>query len=169
MGKTGLFNREAAFYILRAAAGSFTFRLSRLLTAMLCILHLSVAAFSTSTATRARKSETIVPTQWQNAWPVKSPLNVEWLGESKYQGITIRRLRFTGSLWDGQAQRIYAIYAQPPIVGNNRVPAILQIHGGGQTCYPENVNWFVKHGYACLAFDWTGPRDERPADQVTHW
>ncbi|MCA9413908.1 MAG: acetylxylan esterase, partial [Candidatus Omnitrophica bacterium] len=59
------------------------------------------------------------------------------------------------------------LYAHPE--GDGPFPAILQIHGGGQTCYPSNVAFFVKHGYACLSFDWSGPRDNRPESEITMW
>lgn len=94
-------------------------------------------------------------------------MDLEWGKEIENDGIKIRSLRYTGSDWKGEPQRVFALYAHPE--GNGPFPAVLQIHGGGQTCYPSNVAYFVKHGYACLSFDWSGPRDQRPIEEITNW
>jgi hypothetical protein len=107
---------------------------------------------------------------WQDAWPVKAPLDIEWLGETEHDGVKVRALRYTGSIAGGEPQRIYALYALPPSSGpGQKVPAIVQIHGGGQTCETGNVAWFARRGYACLAFDWGGPRDGRSPKKTTVW
>lgn len=94
---------------------------------------------------------------WGDPRAPRLPLDVESAGEFDYDGLRMRRIRYTGSTWQGRPQRVYAIYAHP--AGEGPFPAVLQIHGGGQTAYAANVAWFVRRGYACLAFDWTGPRD----------
>lgn len=48
-------------------------------------------------------------------------------------------------------------------------PAILHIHGGGQTASEENVDFFCSHGYICMSFDWTGPGKDRPVDEVSRY
>lgn len=98
---------------------------------------------------------------------VGAPHAVEQVGTLERGGIKIERLRFDGPEYGGAQPRVYAIYAAPD--GPGPYPAVLQVHGGGQTCYPENVLYFVGLGYACLSFDWTGPRGSRPRDEVTHW
>jgi dipeptidyl aminopeptidase/acylaminoacyl peptidase len=81
------------------------------------------------------------------AWPVQAPLDIEWLGETEHGGVKVRALRYTGSMAGGEPQRIYALYALPPSSGPGRkVPAIVQIHGGGQTCDADNVVWFARRG-----------------------
>jgi len=106
-------------------------------------------------------------TVWENAIQEHNSLDLQWGKEIVNDSITIRSLRYTGSVWKGEPQRVYALYAHPD--GEGPFPAILQIHGGGQTCYPSNVEYFVKHGYACLSFDWTGSRKERPIEEITNW
>ncbi len=106
-------------------------------------------------------------TVWEEALPIEAPLDIEWIGEMEHDGVPIRSLRYTGSVWKSEPQRVYALYAQPE--GEGPFPTILQIHGGGQTCYPSNVALFVKHGYACLSFDWCGPRDNRSESEITMW
>ena len=106
-------------------------------------------------------------TVWERAFQEQPLIDPEWVKEIENDGIKIRSLRYTGSVWKGEPQRVYALYAHPE--GKGPFPAILQIHGGGQTCYPSNVVYFVKHGYACLSFDWAGPRDQRPLEEITNW
>lgn len=104
---------------------------------------------------------------WSEGFPPSGPLDVEWQETTEYRGVTLRRLRYNGGLWDGEPIRIFALYGEPEGPGPH--PAILQIHGGGQTAYPINVAWFVEHGYACLAFDWSGLREGRKPEDVTVW
>jgi cephalosporin-C deacetylase-like acetyl esterase len=104
---------------------------------------------------------------WSQALASRPSLDVQRVGGLNFHGVQIERLLYSGSTWQGKSQRVYAIYAHPE--GKGPFPAILQIHGGGQTCYPANIAYFVQRGYACLAFDWTGPRPGRADDAVTHW
>lgn len=107
---------------------------------------------------------------WRKSWPVNAPLDIEWLGSVREGSHEIRILRYTGSISGGRKQRIYALYGAPHgASANSKVPAVVQIHGGGQTCEPANVAWFVDQGYACLAFNWGGVRDGRTAEETTDW
>ncbi|MBC2593220.1 acetylxylan esterase [Ruficoccus amylovorans] len=107
---------------------------------------------------------------WEEAWPIDAPLDIEWLAEFQYKTVKVRSLRYTGSVAGGKAQRVYALYAVPQgASAKKKVPAIIQIHGGGQTCTAQNIAWYVERGYACIAFDWGGPRDGRTADVTTAW
>jgi dienelactone hydrolase len=105
---------------------------------------------------------------WVGEFPPRGPLAIEWLPElPPEEGIAMRPLRYNGAPWAGKPQRIYAIFAQP--AGAGPFPALLLIHGGGQTPTPSNLAYFVKRGYACLAFDWSGLRDGRQPAEVTVW
>ena len=123
-----------------------------------------MAGISIMNLTTQPKAQSIDPI-WREALAEPVDLNVEWLETIQCDGVTMRSLRYTGSIWNGQPQRIYALYAQPD--GPGPFPAILQIHGGQQTCFPENIAMF---GYACLSFDWWGSYTmNRPADKITNW
>lgn len=105
---------------------------------------------------------------WDDLAANDAPLDIEWLGPLERPGYEhIQRLRYTSTIRDGRPQRVFALYARPE--GAGPFPAILQIHGGGQTCFPHNVDWFVRHGYACLSFDWNGPESGRHSGEVTVW
>ncbi len=75
--------------------------------------------------------------------------------EEKSDGkLTFKRFFFTSQRDGGETFRIYAVYATPAKPG--KYPAILHIHGGGQTADQELVKRWAARGYACLSFDWTG-------------
>lgn len=81
---------------------------------------------------------------WTRALEDKRPLDIKWLDESTFDGVRIRALRFTGSLWTGQAHRVYALFACPD--GPGPYAAILQLHGGWGTCLSETVAFYVCRG-----------------------
>lgn len=97
--------------------------------------------------------------------PGQLPLRVEWGGEVSADGVTMRRLRYTSCLWQGEPIRVYALYGAP--AGPGPHPAVLHIHGGTQTASPRDVADLVRRGYACLSYDWTGAAYDRPAAEVT--
>lgn len=137
-----------------------------LLNLLACAFLMQLLIGSTS-ATAGVKYTAPPGTIWENLLPIDAPLDVEWVGDTKYDGVSMKRLRYTSTIWDGSPQRVFALYAHPE--GAGPFPTVLQIHGGGQTCFPSNVAFFVKHGYACLSFDWTGRRDNRPLEEITDW
>ena len=57
------------------------------------------------------------------------------------------------------------MYGKP--AGAGKFPAILHIHGGGQTTSPRDIAEMVKRGYACFSFDWTGKTKDRT--EYTDW
>lgn len=42
-----------------------------------------------------------------------------------------------------------------------QLPAVLHIHGGSQTAYPEQVRYWAERGYVSCSYDWSGPIRER--------
>lgn len=53
---------------------------------------------------------------------------------------------------------IYVCYGKP--IGK-KLPAVMHIHGGGQTASEEWVEYFTKLGFACISFDWCGHWENR--------
>lgn len=56
--------------------------------------------------------------------------------------------------------RVFGYYGYPK-KGDGAFPGILHIHGGGQTANLDHVRYWVKAGYGCLSYDWTGPWEDR--------
>jgi dienelactone hydrolase len=85
----------------------------------------------------------------------KTP-EVQWLDtEGK-----LRRLLYASEPYKGKPTRVFAYYAEPEKV-NGRVPAMVLVHGGGGTAYPEWAQLWAKRGYVALAMDLAGHGEGR--------
>src|SRR4029079_12215033 len=60
---------------------------------------------------------------------------------------------------------VYALCSIPE--GQERVPGVLHIHGGGQTASPLWLRFWNDRGYAALTFNWGGACPNR--DKFTDW
>ena len=106
------------------------------------------------------------PTEiWEDYDPRKEPLEEKTLKSWREDGVTYKEVYFNGEKFDGQYVRIYGIYAAPS--GATTLPALLHIHGGGQTANPRWLKEFAQRGYAVLTFNWGGKWPGR--DRVTQW
>ena len=77
--------------------------------------------------------------------------------DSKHAGL--RDLLVRGAEVDGKPAEffVYAGYpATPPPAGG--YPAVLLIHGGGGTAFPQYMKLWLDHGYAVMALDWYNQR-----------
>jgi hypothetical protein len=61
--------------------------------------------------------------------------------------------------------RVYGMYATP--VGKKNLPAVLHIHGGGQTAYVGWLEFWAGRGYAAMSFNWGGEWANR--ERFTLW
>ena len=102
---------------------------------------------------------------WEDYDPRKEPLEEEILKSWQEEGVNYKEVYFNGEEFDGQYVRIYGIYAAPS--GATKLPALLHIHGGGQTVNPRWLKEFAGRGYAVLTFNWGGKWPNR--DRVTEW
>lgn len=66
----------------------------------------------------------------------------------------IREVYFQGEPYQGRPARVFAYYGQPS--GEGPFPAMVLIHGGGATAYPEWVRLWAARGYAAIAMDLAG-------------
>ena len=67
----------------------------------------------------------------------------------------LRRLFYQSEPVNGKPTRVFADDAQPAVVVG-RLPAIVLVHGGGGTAYPDWALMWAKRGYAALAMDLNG-------------
>lgn len=91
-----------------------------------------------------------------------------WAETETIHGITISRFRLETMRWQGKRVTTYGLYAEPPD-GPEQVPAVLHLHGGGQTASMDELLDWVPRGYACLSFDWTGSHSARSPEHVAHY
>ena len=102
--------------------------------------------------------------------PDKEPLEVRIVKEYEQDGVVVRMLTYDIGTFKGVKSRMGAYYAFPKS-RKGKLPAILQMHGGGQTARSETVIVMAKNGYAALAMNWGGNpmQDQGPKDPGTDW
>lgn len=75
----------------------------------------------------------------------------------EFQMPGVKSLYYEGLKYKDKQTKIYAYYGVPegkaPAGG---WPAIVLVHGGGGTAYPEYVKWWNQHGYAAISMDLEG-------------
>lgn len=91
---------------------------------------------------------------WKTFDPEKEPLEIMVLKEWSAEGADWKEMIFTGITREDRKVRVYAVSSVPS--GKKNVPAILHIHGGGQTAMPEWLKFWNKQGYAAMTYDWWG-------------
>jgi len=91
---------------------------------------------------------------WAGYDPRSEPLEIEIIKEWTEDGAHYKEFYFRGEVHDGKPVRVYAIYAAP--VGGKNLPALLHIHGGGQSASPYWLKFWTARGYAAMTFDFTG-------------
>lgn len=107
---------------------------------------------------------------WQGYNPTAEPLDVQVVHEWHANGITTQLLTYHIGTFKGRPSRMGAYYAFPQDA-DGKVPAILQMHGGGQRAQRETVETAAANGYACIAINWGAKpmADQQPDDPGTDW
>jgi pimeloyl-ACP methyl ester carboxylesterase len=91
---------------------------------------------------------------WADFDPRKAPLAVEMLKEWELDGVVCRLVLYQVGVFKGAPSKVAAFYAFPK--GGSKLPAILELHGGGQSASLDSVVTFAKRGYAGLSLNWGG-------------
>ena len=92
-------------------------------------------------------------------------MKIKWLPEIDENGTKLRPFRFTVANLQCGEVTTYGCVASP--AGKGPFPAILHIHGGGQTCDKQAVCEWGAEGYTAMSFDWTGTGNtERRPEEV---
>ena len=101
--------------------------------------------------------------------PDKEPLEVKVLKEFEQDRVIIQMLTFTVGKFKGVKSRISGFYGYPRDA-KVRVPALIQLHGGGQRAEIRSVKYAAQNGYACLALNWGGrPLEGSEGLEGTDW
>lgn len=117
----------------------------------------------------AREPETLPPLEdgraprnfdemWGGFDPRKEPLEVETLKEWEEDGAVLRIVRFRIGIFKGQKATLAAVYGFPRSAkeSGNRLPGLVQIHGGGQYADHKACLMNAKRGYATASIAWAG-------------
>lgn len=68
----------------------------------------------------------------------------------------VRALFFEGLPWKGKPTRVFAWYGVPPHANNEKLPAMVLVHGGAGTAFAAWVRMWNARGYAAIAMDTCG-------------
>lgn len=100
---------------------------------------------------------------WADFDPRKDALETEVIREFKEDGGVFRHVRFVVGTFKGQTARMTAIYGFPEGAKdkNEKLPAVMHIHGGGQRAFLHEVKLLVSRGYAGLSVNWGGSAGQR--------
>ena len=91
---------------------------------------------------------------WAGFDPRKDPLDSEVLKEWEQDGVVCRIVRYQVGVFKGAPSKVAAFYAFPK--GGAKLPAILEMHGGGQSASLNRVVTFARRGYAGMSINWGG-------------
>ena len=98
------------------------------------------------------------PQSYEELWagydPRREPLEIEVLKEWEQEGVVLRVVRYRIGVFKGQRATMAAVYGFPK--GANRVPGLVQIHGGGQAAHVNAVLANARRGYATISIAWAG-------------
>ncbi len=123
------------------------------------LLHTCIAlATSVWIGSDLARAADAVPQSVQELWadfdPRKDPLETEVLKEWEQSGVVCRIVRYQVGVFKGVPSRLAAFYAFPQ--GGTKLPAILEMHGGGQSASLNSVVTYAQRGYASISINWGG-------------
>ena len=106
---------------------------------------------------------------WAGYDPRKEPLRTEVVREWDEDGVVVRYVRYFIGSFKSKAAWMAAFYAFPK--GENNLPGVLHMHGGGQRANLHLVKYHARRGYAALSVNWGGRPMEgaKPAEANTDW
>lgn len=126
-------------------------------------------ALLTVSAALAQEKETlpalkgnVAPQNFQEMWsgfePREEPLEIETLKEWEEDGVALRIVRFRIGVFKGEKAMLAAVYGFPKSVSANgeKLPGLVQIHGGGQYADYKACLMNAKRGYATVSIAWAG-------------
>ncbi|MBT3198475.1 MAG: alpha/beta hydrolase [Phycisphaerales bacterium] len=112
---------------------------------------------------------------WSGYDSTTEPLDVKIVRQWNDQGVTIRYLTYTIGTFKGKKATMAAFYAFPTKRKGNgngkKIPALIQMHGGGQRASIHSAKYGADNGYATLSINWGGREMEeaQPGQPTTNW
>jgi len=92
---------------------------------------------------------------WGSYDPREEPLETAVVRQWKEGAVTCRYVVFTVGTFNGRVARIAAFYAFPA-GAKEKLPGLLDLHGGGQRASLTEVVFQAQNGYAGLSINWGG-------------
>jgi len=81
----------------------------------------------------------------------------------------VRAIWFEVAPYKGKPTRVFAYYGAPERKGQEKLPAMVLIHGGGGTAFAEWVRLWNARGYAAIAMDTVGTVPQVVTDKAKLW
>jgi cephalosporin-C deacetylase-like acetyl esterase len=91
---------------------------------------------------------------WSGFDPRAEPLDIEVLKQWEEDGVVLQVLRYRIGIFKGQIAMMAAVFGYPK--GAEKLPGLVQIHGGGQYADYRAVLTNTKRGYATISISWAG-------------
>ena len=108
---------------------------------------------------------------WQGFDPRADPIEEQIVKEWEEDGVYISIVRYCIGTFKGEKSWMAAYYARP--LEGDKLPGLVQVHGGGQAASKEKAILDAKRGYACISINWGGNRfykeEDLGADAQTYW
>ena len=83
-----------------------------------------------------------------------TPLETEALKQWEQDGVVCCVVRFQVGVFKGAPAKVAAFYAFPK--GGTKLPALVELHGGGQSASLNSAVTYARRGYASLSLNWGG-------------
>ncbi|MDP4884784.1 MAG: acetylxylan esterase [Opitutales bacterium] len=120
---------------------------------LLCMVHLVCSAETLPPLVDGQALQTY-DELWADFDPRAEPLDVEVLHEWEVDGVVLKVLRYRVGVFKGKKAMMAGVYAYPK--GGKDLPAMVNIHGGGQYADYRSVLNNAKRGYASITIAWAG-------------
>src|SRR5262249_13345549 len=125
-----------------ASRGGFIMRPLSGLMSLSVLLGLAIAP--------AARGQVLTSGPWKLA-TLQQPPNFTWVDTAG----PLRRIFYEGEPFLGRPTRVFAYYAEPALA-LGPLPAVVLVHGGGGTAFPEWARQWANRGYVALAMDLGG-------------
>lgn len=132
--------------------------------AALCSLTAINCAFAETTPVSTKPTMTSYSEKQPSPWNLTKLYKVPASSPApEHQQPGVESVWIEGLPYNGKPTRMLAYYGVPKLAPGEKVPAMVLVHGGGGTAFPEWVKLWVSRGYAAIAVDNCG----NTADKVT--
>ena len=107
---------------------------------------------------------------WGDYDPDREPLDVNVVREWNEDGCVIKYITYTIGTFKGEKSTMAAFYAVPENP-KGKLPALIEMHGGGQRAMIASAKLGAENGYACLSINWGARTMEKAqlGDPNTDW
>ena len=103
---------------------------------------------------------------WAGFEPRKDPLEIEVLKEWEQGSVVCRLIRYQVGIFKGAPAKVAAFYAFPK--GGTKLPALVELHGGGQSASLNSVVTYAQRGYAGISLNWGGNKLNFGGSQMSY-